>query len=250
MSKQDHLPTEAASQTARRIGWSVVCAIFLLPVGLRAYAALLLHQITPIVHGMAQLKPGQTTNTEMLTLIPKMRPTPPDPPGYVVCRAPECYSLKLGNTPSRFAQRFLSEMWSTEILRALGLRYWSFSAVVGLKDGKVRGFTYTLRLDDGFVSYPAGTYLRGRYLRPVAATVVSVREDGSDYPEPLSSAYRAWGSSNYGDGAIRVAFTPAATPEQVRHAFSVHLACVWSLLGCKAGSQVLSEAWADSAGNR
>jgi hypothetical protein len=63
-----------------------------------------------------------------------------------------------------------------------------------------------------------------------------IRDESPDYQV---SSYFKWPKLDLG-----VVFAPTASPELVRHAFDLHLDCVWQL-GCRTAKQLLPLVWED-----
>lgn len=120
----------------------------------------------------------------------------------------------------------------------LGVRFWRFYASVGLWDGKVRTFRYTLLVDDGIGIYPGAVSVGALSARSYRSGAMSPADDES--PNYSVRNYFKWP-----DMSLEIVFTPAASPELVRHAFDVHLNCLLSLHGCRTAWQLLPQASED-----
>lgn len=216
------------SRPAKRVWLALGIALVLLTSGLRIYAAIFEHRVTAVLSGMAQLRLDRTTKSEMLARVPVLRPGLPD---GAICHPDECYSVELRNWPGDSGLPRLTLLLGP-LGRWLGVRYWRFTAVVGLREGRVRDISYHLLVDNFTHQYPGFLLIRLSSTRGYRYGYLSAFEDES--PEYRVTHYFKWP-----DLDTEVVFTPAAPPWLVQHAFDVRLNCIWSLRGCRTVTQVL-----------
>lgn len=124
------------------------------------------------------------------------------------------------------------------LLQHLGFRAGLCEAEVRVRQGRVSGAGYRLTI--------AGP---SDFFNGITISVVSVRRaPSSDVLRPVldeSPEFAIDESDAYRGRQLHVGFTPAAPPGLVRHAFDVHLNCVWRLRGCRAVEEILPETWDD-----
>jgi len=226
------------SRWARRIWFCLAVATLLVSTALRIRAGLFEHRVSRIVHALAQVRLDQTTKTDLLATVPGLQP---GAPSGTKCRTEECYSEEISNWTSSLEFHLLAELHSTLVYELgywLGFRLWLFSADVELRHGKVHKLEYALLLDDGSGGYPGTLDVDVESVRGFSSWSQSDFDDES--PDYLAESYFKWPELT-----LRVVFTPAAQGQLVKHAFDLHLNCVWQLRGCRTARQLLPVAWDD-----
>jgi hypothetical protein len=233
MALADHFPAtrwlwrHSTSRTGRLIFLSLGSALLLITLALRTHAAIFEHRVTSIVEGLAQLRLDETNKSDLLKLMPALRPCQP---GDTLRPGDSCYEVELSETPdSRLMDRgrnlFKIAYW-------LGLRYWDFSASVTLRQDKVHKLGYHLRLTNGTLGYPG----------IISVAAASVRGYGAGYLGPTkdeSPDYRVTRYFKWPALGIQVNFTPAVPTNLLNHAFDIRLNCIWYLRGCRIADEVL-----------
>ena len=218
------------SRASRRVGLSIVLALVTLALSLRVYTAIFVYRVHTILAGMEQLKSEQTTRGEMLRLIPALRlGVLPDDAKY---GADERFSVEISNYETFF--------FATKVLSRLGLHAWRFRAGVDVRKEKVHGFGYSLCLfgDSGY--YEPIILRSENLLRMGDIRQGNVMEALRDE----SPNYQAWSYFKWPELELNVAFSPAASPELIHHAFDVRLGCMLAF-GCGKVRQMLPLVWDD-----
>ena len=230
---------------------AIVLVLLAASVALRIQAAVWEFRVTSLLGAIRTLRLDETTRTELLGRIPGLRPVPCS---WREFGDEECVSAGVSIWP-KSANDFFSELlWPTYsdscfkkalqseftyfLLQHLGFRAGICDAEVRVRQGRVSGAGYRLAI--------AGA---SDFFNCITISVVSVhRAPSSDVLSPVLDESPEFGideSDAYRGRQLRVGFTPAAPPDLVRHAFDVHLNCVWQLRGCRAVEEILPETWDD-----
>jgi hypothetical protein len=208
-------------------------AVLLITITLRIYAAIFEYRVSSIIHRLAQIRLDETTTSELLKLLPALRPCPTDDSVF-----PEdsCYEVQIWESLiSRLAYfgkyGYRPAYW-------LGARHWNFSASVRLRQDKVQKLGYHLNVNNGSLSGPG----------IVSVAVTSVRGYRGWYLDPTqdeSPDYRVTKYFKWPELMMQIAFTQFAPAHLVHHAFDIRLNCIWYLRGCQTAEEVLPLAGED-----
>jgi hypothetical protein len=239
MALANHFPATTwvwrrlTSRPARLTILLVGSALLLTTFALRIRAAIFEYRVTSIVEGLAKLKLDESNKSELLKLVPTLRPClPGDPPRP----GDSCYAVELSEIPHFRLMESRAHLF--EIAYWLGARYWDLSASVMLRQDKVHKLGYHLRLTNGSLSYPG--------ILSIAAT--SVRGYRAEHLDPTldeSPDYRVTRYFKWPAQTIQVMFTPTAPRNLAHHAFDIRLNCIWYLRGCRTADEVLPLAGED-----
>jgi hypothetical protein len=244
MAFANHFPAtdwiwrQITSRWARRILSSIVAAMLVITIALRVYAALWEQQVNGILSRMSQLQLDQTTEAELLAQLPELRA---DKPSGESTAHEDCYTINLSNWPDGMLTRLFDRVQSKSAYKLghwLGLRFWSFSADIRLRQKKVHSLAYNLMVDDGTYDYPGLVNVWVRSVRGYGSRNVSSTNDQS--PEYRVTNYFKWPRLT-----LLVEFTPQAPNELTHHAFDIRLNCIWSIFGCQTARDLLPISWQD-----
>jgi hypothetical protein len=216
-------------------------AIIVTPaVALRVQAFLFERQAIRIASGLSSLRIGATSKAEALSRIPGLAVVNKE----FLCSADECFSVGIPNSGiSNWTLLRASEAGHGTLFSVLswwGVRYWSLDARVNFNSGRVSDFGYRLMLSAPHAYPVPGGSVVEVSSRKKFADRWQLDWNLDESPEYQVYHYFKWPLLNTG-----VYFTRNAPVDLVRHAFDLHLRCVWSVAGCETANQLLPEAEQD-----
>lgn len=229
------------SRLARRVYVCALVAVLLPAIVLRLETVFFQFRVLRITSVLAALRIGVSSKTEALSRIPSLKAVQSASKDYR-CVADECYAAVIPN--SRLSNWILLPTFSEEhwlvnsALRWWGFQYWDLEASVYFTAGKVSSLEYRLLLSPRPSEYPDA----------IVVTVVSrskFEEWQSSWDVDDSPDYVVFHGRKFGDLQTGVYITRNTPTELLAHAFDLHLACLWSLVGCRDANQVLPQAEAD-----
>ena len=208
-------------------------AIVLIPaISLRIEAVLFARRASSVVFALLHLRVGTSSRNEALSRIPTLKPDGTGSGSAPDCEADECLFTWIPNSGLSntilFAVARTRNQTLYSVLNWWGLRFWNFHASVNLNSGRVSYLSYHLTV--------------GAPRLPDAVDVEVLSKQDITIKDPLGakpSVYRQNTFARWPHQTVRIAFTPEAPNELVRHAFDLRLSCLWSFAGCRTWEQVL-----------
>lgn len=226
---------QLASRPVRRVFISVLAALLIPAVALRIEAAVFQSRVLKLMSELATLRIGATSKSEALSLIPGLK-TSKD----YQCGGDECFVVWIPNSRLSNWINFptLADKDKTlySALYWWGFRSWGFEASVDFTSGKVSRFGYRLWLSAPSSGHPL---VIGVWSRETFADR-QLSWDVDESPNYVVDHY-----FKTPDLSAGVYFNRDTPPELLRHAFDLHLHCLWSLAGCKTANEVLPHAEQD-----
>jgi hypothetical protein len=228
-----------SSRRARIIYTGFAILIVVPAIGFRIHAALFERHADKLLSELSKLQVGITTKSQTLTRLPELHVQPANE--KFGCDGDDCYSAQIFSSFSNWALQKIIHADSDVLYSALhlwGIRYWGLGIYVEFKSGTVFRFGYHLMIatpDRGIpgavtVSASSNTHLTGLRIDP--------RDDES-------SNYQVRTSRKWPDSSLGITFIPGAENEFMRHAFDLHLGCLWSLRGCGKARDIAPDATQD-----
>jgi hypothetical protein len=227
---------QLASRPVRRFYISVLAALLIPAVALRIEAAVFQFRVLKLMSELATLRIGATSKSEALSRIPGLK-TSKD----YQCGGDECFVVWIPNSRLSDWIYFPTFGDKNKTLRSAlywwGFRYRNLEASVDFKSGRVSQFRYRLMLfTPSSDPYPLGI---GVWSKDTFAD----RQLSWDVDE--SPNYVVYHYFKTPDLSTGVYFNRDTPPELLRHAFDLHLHCLWSLAGCKTANEMLPQAEQD-----
>jgi hypothetical protein len=214
-----------------------IIAIIVIPsIALRVQAVLFQRRALSVVSALSGLRVGTSSEAEAMSRIPTLKANGMGPYGAPVCDSDACVST--GIPYSSLSEAVLTRVGRTgsqTLFSALswwGFRFWSLSAYVNFKSGKVSYLSYNL-----MVSTP--------HLDPPDAVVVEVTSSEHHSARnpvliaPENAAFRVTTAHRWPAQSVGVDFSPEAPNGLVKRAFDLKLRCLWSFAGCRTWNQLL-----------
>ncbi|HET6175633.1 MAG TPA: hypothetical protein VFE61_01795 [Candidatus Sulfotelmatobacter sp.] len=228
-----HLSSRLACRT-----YFWVLAIVLVPaIALRIEAAFFTLRVNRIMSGLSSLRIGETSKSEALSRIPGLRVVKDANRGSGGA-GDEWFSVAIPN--SRLSEWVLLPTGQAghetlfSVLSCWGIRYWGLTADVGFNSGKVSDVGYRLMLSTPRPGSPGAVMIGASSRENLLYGRPELSWDTDESPNYSVYHYFKWPDLN-----TKVYFTRDALPDVVKHAFDLHLGCLWSLAGCETANQLL-----------
>ena len=266
----DHFPTvvwlwrrvTSIRLRPRRIALYLAIFLVIAAIALRVAAGIFEYRVMKTVNALSQVRLDQTNEPESLEIMPGLKP---GTSSLANCPVKVCFAKENYIWPSGLAgvvHYFFGDGSDPrdKVRFWLGYRVARFSADVELNEGRVHKLDYSLLVGNvnlkcrgivlanakGIQGFPFGRVLWSVNQEEFSDGRIPENEDESpDYQVTWTPIYK--GSANAGIG-LNVAFTLAAPAGLVRHAFDLHLNCIWHLTGCGSARDLLPLAWDDKLG--
>jgi hypothetical protein len=228
-----------ASWVLRQLSSRCACRLYLCGLAIitvpavlfRVEAALFARQTLSMVSALSNLRVGESSRSEALSLIPSLTPLS-GPDGASACEADEC--LSSGIPISAFVEPVVSTVAGTgnrtlySTLSILGARVGALDINVNVRAGKVSSFSYRLVL--------APPQLNDVDL---VVSVAFVDRIPAGYMGDKSLPYKLYASYRAPFRSIHISLAPSA-PESIKEsAFGLKIGCLISLTGCRTWHQLL-----------
>jgi hypothetical protein len=216
-----------ASRLACRIYVCGIAILVISSVAFRLQASLFASHTLAMVHALSNLRVGVTSKTEVLTQLPSLKATQPDPSGGSHCDADE--GLSTGLASSGFIDSGIRRIAPRHrrifsLLNWWGIRGRYLDLHVELKSGKVSSFGYRLMVTTAHADYP--------YVVTVGVSFVQrVTED--------SPMYRVDVARRFPSQSVGIVLSPQTPVEITKAAFDPNLSCLSSLGGCDTWREIL-----------
>lgn len=203
-------------------------------------AALFEREAVKLASDLSRLRIGVTPKAEAFSRIPGIKAISSKGRDYS-CPGEECFSVEISNSKLSIwtLVRVGDHATLASLLHWWGIRYWSFNGYVNFSSGTVSGFSYRLMLSVPRAYPVPGALLVG------ASSRTRLGRGEIDWELDESPDYEVYHYFKWPALHTGVYFTREAPVELVRHAFDLHLRCVWSLGGCETANQLLPEAEQD-----
>jgi len=233
---------QISSRWARRVYLCCLAIVVIPAVLLRVEGAVFERHAVKLASDLSTLRIGVTPKAQALSRIPSLTAISSKGSDYS-CPGEECFSTEIPNsklsdwTLLRAGQTGHATLFA--LLHWWGVRYWSFDGYVNFSSGVVSGFSYRLMLSAPRAYPVPGALLVG------ASSGTRFGRGKLDWERDESPNYEVYHYFKWPALHTGVYFTRDAQVELVRHAFDLHLRCVWSLGGCEAANQLLPEAEQD-----
>jgi hypothetical protein len=246
MSFQKHFPSVAwvfrtfTGRLARRIYFAAFLLLLCAPIVPRFRNMLRARKFQAVLAGLEQVKVDQTTEAELLRLVPYLTPgySGKDREGSVET----WYNVEFSNEfdwSSRWPYLFglgnaKDYRRMRKVARLLGASFLSFKAGIKVRKGKVSEVSYGVNNWGGWPrvlgDLVSAKSVHGPWLPFRRGFRVSSVED--ENPQFRVSSGRSFDAVDPDEDSMRVKWTFDAPPELVSHVYRLDLNCVWNLRGC------------------
>jgi hypothetical protein len=222
---------------ARRIYVTVFALLLLITIAARLRSYFMARRIEAVVHGLGQICLDQTTEEQMVKMVPYVVKKDWDAGGV----SHRGYYVHISNESDRLPQVIgvaLTPIRAGELIEQIanwwGYRFIDFDAGVLVQDGRVSQVEYGLANQwerpqyAGYVGYlVSARSVHGFWLPRQRGFEVSSVDDHSPQYHP-----RRWGNT------LSAIYTSDAPSETTTRVFDLDLSCFWRFLGCKDASDI------------
>jgi hypothetical protein len=222
---------------ARRIYVTVFALLLLITTAARLRSYFMARRIEAVLHGLGQIRLDQTTEEQMVKMVPYVVKKDWDAGGV----SHRGYYVHISNESDRLPQGIGVALTATragELIEQIadwwGYRFIDFDAGVLVQDGRVSQAEYGLANQwerpqyAGYVGYlVSARSVHGFWLPRQMGFEVSSVDDYSPQYHP-----RRWGNT------LSAIYTSDAPSETTTRVFDLDLSCFWRFLGCKDASDI------------